>query len=81
MKTIQCNQLGGAPDCKVEFTADTFDEVTKLSQQHGKEMMQQKDEKHLQAMSQMKELMSNPEDMKKWMNDAKVRFSALPYSN
>ena len=36
MKTMTCNQLGGA--CDLEFSADTFDEIAAKSQQHGKEM-------------------------------------------
>ena len=38
MKTMTCNQLGGA--CDLEFHAETFDEMAQLSKQHGMEMFQ-----------------------------------------
>lgn len=36
MKTMKCNQLGGA--CDFEFKADTFEEMAEQSKQHGTEM-------------------------------------------
>jgi predicted small metal-binding protein len=76
MKTMQCKDLGGA--CDLEFNAETFDEIAQQSQQHGKEMLENNDQDHLNAMSKMKELMSTPENMAKWMTDAKMRFEATP---
>ncbi len=40
MKTMNCNQLGGA--CDLEFHANTFDEIAELSKQHGMKMHQDK---------------------------------------
>ena len=54
MKTLTCNQLGGA--CDLEFKANTFEEIKKLSQQHGMEMFQKNDAAHLEAMQKMKAL-------------------------
>jgi len=36
MKTMTCRQLGGA--CDVEFHAETFQKMARLSKQHGMEM-------------------------------------------
>jgi predicted small metal-binding protein len=79
MKTMTCNQLGGA--CDTEFSADSFDEMAQLSQQHGAEMAQQGDEDHLAAMETMSEMMQDPEAMQEWMNTKKQEFEATPDDN
>jgi len=33
MKTMTCKQLGGA--CDKEFQANSFEEITEMSKQHG----------------------------------------------
>lgn len=76
MKTITCNQLGGA--CDKEFQANTFEEVAEISKQHGMEMFQKQDEAHLKAMNEMRELMQKPEAMKDWFEDKKKEFDSLP---
>ena len=48
---MTCNQLGGA--CESAFKADTFDEISRMSKNHGMEMFQQNDEAHLNAMNEM----------------------------
>ncbi|MEQ9310123.1 MAG: hypothetical protein RLN90_11780 [Balneolaceae bacterium] len=76
MKTMTCRQLGGA--CDLEFHAETFDEIAKLSQQHGQEMFEQKDEAHLKAMQEMRVMMQEPEAMKEWMDSKRKEFEELP---
>ena len=76
MKTMTCNQLGGA--CNKEFRANTFDEIVMQSKKHGMEMFQSGDKAHLQAMTEMKTLMSDPEAMKDWMEGKRKEFDALP---
>jgi hypothetical protein len=76
MKTMTCIQLGGA--CDKAFHANSFEEMADLSQQHGKDMFQQKDEAHLKAMQAMGELMKEPEAMQQWFEARKVEFDALP---
>ncbi len=76
MKTMTCNQLAGA--CDMQFHAETFDEMAKLSQQHGMEMFQKGDEAHLRAMDQMKEKMNDPKAMQDWMEGKRKEFEALP---
>lgn len=76
MKTMNCNQLGGA--CEKEFHANTFEEIAEMSKQHGMEMFQANDQAHLAAMGKMQELMKTPEAMKSWFDDKKKEFHALP---
>jgi predicted small metal-binding protein len=42
MKTMTCNQLGGA--CELQFNANTFEEMAEMSKKHGMEMYQKGDE-------------------------------------
>jgi len=75
MKTMTCNQLGGA--CEKTFTANTFEEIAKLSEEHGMEMFKAGDEKHLAAMDSMRKLMKTPETMMEWMDGKRKEFDAL----
>ncbi len=78
MKTMTCNQLGGA--CDMEFHANTFDEISDMSKQHGMEMFQKNDEAHLQAMQKMRQLMQTQDSnkMQEWLKSKKAEFDALP---
>lgn len=73
---MTCNQLGGA--CDKTFTANTFEEIAKQSEQHGMEMFAAGDKEHLAAMDSMRKLMKSPEDMMKWMGEKNAAFEALP---
>jgi hypothetical protein len=76
MKTMNCKQLGGA--CDKEFHASSFEEIAEMSKQHGMEMFQRKDEAHLKAMDEMRELMQKPEAMRAWFESKKKEFDSLP---
>ena len=76
MKSMTCNQLGGA--CDLEFRASTFEEMAELSKKHGMEMDQKQDSAHLAAMQEMQALMQNPADMEKWYESKRQEFEALP---
>ncbi len=76
MKTMTCNQLGGA--CDQKFQANTFEEMAELSQQHGMEMLKKNDAAHLAAMGKVQELMKNPEAMAEWFEDKQKEFEELP---
>jgi predicted small metal-binding protein len=76
MKTMNCNQLGGA--CDKEFQADSFEDIAEMSKQHGMEMFQENDAPHLKAMNDMQERMKDPEAMKDWFEQKKKEFEALP---
>lgn len=74
MKTMTCGQLGGA--CELEFTANTFDEIAGMSQQHGKEMCGANDAAHIAAMTAMMELMKSGQ-MDAWLVARKAEFEEL----
>lgn len=76
MKTMTCQQLGGA--CNLEFHGNTFEEIAEQSKKHGMEMFQKQDPDHLVAMSKMQQLMQSPDDMEKWMMDKRKEFDTLP---
>lgn len=76
MKTMNCKQLGGA--CEKEFRANSFEEIVEMSKQHGMEMFSIQDKTHLKAMSEIQELMKNPQAMKDWFENKKNEFEALP---
>ena len=78
MKTMTCKQLAGPWD--KEFHANTFEEMVELSKKHGMEMYEKGDEAHIKVMMEMKEKMKSqtPEDMKKWFENVKKAFEALP---
>ena len=76
MKTMTCNQLGGA--CDHEFHAETFEEIAELSKNHGMEMFQKGDEAHIKAMQSMQEMMQSSEAMSKWYEAKRQEFEALP---
>ena len=78
MKTMTCNQLGGA--CNKEFQAETFEEIAEMSKQHGMEMFQSNDEAHLEAAKKMRELMQTPGAMDEWLESKRKEFQALPDS-
>ena len=40
-------------------------------------MLEQGDQAHIEAMEKMKELMNDPEAMKKWFETAQKRFDSL----
>ena len=78
MKSMTCNQLGGA--CDKAFHASSFEEIAEQSKKHGIEMFQKGDKLHLEAMNKMMELMKNPEAMKEWFESKKKEFETLPES-
>lgn len=76
MKTMTCKQLGGA--CNKEFQANTFEEISELSKQHGMEMFQAQDKLHLEAMFAIQELIKKPEALQEWIQNKKDAFDSLP---
>ena len=76
MKTMTCKELGGA--CGQTFHANTFDEIAMMVSKHAREMVQQGDAAHIQAMNQMRNNMSSPDAVNAWMDDKRRKFDALP---
>ena len=75
MKTMTCRQLAGA--CNLEFHANTFEEMAKLSQEHGTEMFKQNDPEHMKVMQEMGEMMKDPKAMQDWMDKKRDEFNQL----
>lgn len=75
MKTMTCEQLGGA--CNLEFSAERFDEIAEMSKKHAIEMYKAGDIAHLNAMEKMQELMQDPYAMQKWFEGKRAEFDAL----
>ena len=76
MKSMNCHELGGA--CDEVFSAETFEEIAQLSQQHGKKMHEAQDAAHLAAMDKMRELMQDQDAMAAWFEGRRKAFDALP---
>lgn len=74
MKSMTCRQLGGA--CEEVFSANTFEEISAMSQNHGKVMFGKNDAAHMQKMGEMMEIM-NSGKMDEWMNARRAEFDAL----
>ncbi len=75
MKTMTCKQLGGV--CDKEFHAESFEELVEVIKKHGMEMYVTGDEEHIKVISEMMELMNDPEAMKKWLENKKKEFDEL----
>ena len=76
MKTMTCKQLGGA--CNQTFSADTFDEIAMMVSKHAREMVQQGDAPHIEAMNEMRNNMTSPQAMNEWMDEKRKAFDTLP---
>ena len=76
MKTMTCKQLGGA--CDQSFSANTFDEIAMMVSKHAREMVQQGDAAHIDAMNEMRKNMTSPDAMNDWMDEKRKAFNALP---
>lgn len=72
---MTCKQLGGA--CDKEFKANTFDDISSLSRQHGMDMYQNGDNDHMEAMLKMQVMMKDPGALQKWMDEKEAEFDAL----
>jgi hypothetical protein len=76
MKTMTCNELGGA--CEQKFSANAFDEIAMMVSKHAREMVQRGDAAHINAMNEMRKSMSSPDAMNAWMDEKRKAFDALP---
>lgn len=76
MKTMTCKDLGGA--CNQTFSANTFDEIAMMVSKHARELVQQGDAAHIQAMNEMRASMTSPDATTIWMDNKRKAFNALP---
>ena len=73
---MTCQQLGGA--CDQTFSANSFDEIAMMVSKHAREMVQQGDAAHTNAMNEMRKNMASPDVMKEWMDEKRKAFNELP---
>lgn len=78
MKTMNCNDLGGA--CNTEFHAETWLEMAEKSKAHAMEMAEKRDSAHLEAMDKMGELMKDSDAMDNWFKSKENEFNMLSNS-
>jgi hypothetical protein len=78
MKTMTCKELGGA--CDQPFSADSFDQIAMMVSKHAREMVQQGDAAHIEAMNEMRKNMMSTPAMNAWMDDKRKAFDSLPES-
>ena len=76
---MTCKQLGGA--CDQTFSANTFDEMAMMVSKHAREMVQQGDAAHIEAMNDMRSKMTSPEAINAWMDQKRNAFNSLPNDN
>jgi len=78
VKKMNCKQLAGA--CDMEFHAETFEEMAKMSKKHAMEMVEKGDKAHLRKMDEMKELMERGEAVR-WFEGKRKEFDNLPVND
>jgi hypothetical protein len=76
MKTMTCQQLGGA--CDLELHGATADDVIKAQDAHLKEAVAGGDESHRDALKAMKGRWRHPIAGMGWYKETKRTFAALP---
>jgi predicted small metal-binding protein len=76
MKSMTCRELGGA--CDQTFSANSFDEIALMVSKHARELVQQGDAAHINAM---RSSMTSPEAMNAWMEEKRKAFNATPDDN
>ncbi len=76
MKTMTCEQLGGA--CDVTFSSETFDDMGAQCKAHNMEMFKKMDPAHMKAITSMMALMAKPTEFQEWLAGKRAEFDALP---
>jgi predicted small metal-binding protein len=76
MKTMTCQQLGGA--CDLELRGETADEVIKAQDRHLREVVASGDASHEKALDDMKGRWKHPIKGMGWYRDTKKQFAAHP---
>lgn len=76
MKTMTCEQLGGA--CDLALRGSSADEVIKAQDRHLKEVVAAGDQAHVPALEEMKGRWKRPISGMGWYRGTKKAFAALP---
>jgi hypothetical protein len=75
MKKMTCREMGGS--CDAAITGNTAEEMVANGGKHLTEMSG-KDEGHKKDKAMMDTSQKNPELMRKWLEEFKVKFDSLP---
>jgi predicted small metal-binding protein len=76
MKTMTCEQLGGA--CQLGLRGESADEVIKAQDRHLREVVESGDAAHEEALGAMKSRWRNPIKGLGWYRATKREFASLP---
>ena len=76
MKTMTCQQLGGA--CDLPLRGETADEVIKAQDKHLREVVATGDTAHEAALADMKGRWKHPVKGMGWYKSTKKEFAGLP---
>jgi predicted small metal-binding protein len=76
MKTMTCQQLGGA--CDLQLRGESADEVIKAQDKHLREVVAAGDTAHEHALTEMKGRWKHPIKGMGWYKNTKQAFAALP---
>jgi predicted small metal-binding protein len=76
MKTMTCQQLGGA--CDLALHGNTADEIIKAQDKHLNEAVAGGDDAHEAALKDMKGRWKHPIAGMSWYRNTKREFAALP---
>jgi hypothetical protein len=76
MKTMTCQQLGGA--CELELRGSTADEVIKAQDRHLREAVASGDAAHEPALKDMQGRWKHPLKGMGWYRNTKREFAVLP---
>ena len=76
MKTMTCQQLGGA--CDLALRGETADEVIKAQDKHLREVVASGDSTHEAALNDMKGRWKHPVKGMGWYKSTKREFADLP---
>ena len=76
MKTMTCQQLGGA--CDLQLRGENADEVIKAQDKHLREVVAAGDTAHEHALTEMKGRWKHPIKGMGWYKNTKQAFAALP---
>jgi hypothetical protein len=76
MKTMTCQQLGGA--CDLQLRGESADDVIKAQDKHLRAAVAGGDDAHRPALDAMKGRWKHPIKGMGWYKDTKRAFAALP---
>jgi len=76
MKTMTCEQLGGA--CNFQLHGNSADEIVKAQDKHLKDVVASGDVAHKTALEEMKGRWKHPISGMRWYKKVKRDWAALP---